>query len=459
MKRKALIALFTLTMTAAMITGCGNRPDQNLAAENSQESPAEAGGGSGEEASDAAESNTEEAGDEAALGIEGESGDGTASGIEGESRDGTASGIEGESSDEAASGAEGDNGDEAGSGTADGIGSETGSSRDVTGQGESTQETSREESRDTGQGESQETPGDLEAPKPDGPNASIDGTSRKEGTPAPAEAGSQTPDYTVTAMNTVMYVINAVNLRQGPGTDYSRVGSLSKGDQVTVIGQADNGWFQLDSGAFVSNRYLGGEAPVATPADTAATGLPADPAAALPVTVPVTTVSTGTDFLNILNQQRSAAGLGTLLWDDGMAAVAQRRAQEITKVLDHSGNVEQYGEIIQRAISGDATEWYTNWYNSDAHRSSMMAKNYTRAGVGVYNIGTNYYVVCNFEGNSISEEELLEQHKPENLIPAGGNENGTVNGFSTTGETLDPDDPDYGFIYDLIEQEREQYNQ
>ena len=175
--------------------------------------------------------------------------------------------------------------------------------------------------------------------------------------------------------------------------------------------------------------------------------------------LPTTTASTGVDFLNYLNQQRSAAGLGTLTWDDDMAAVAQRRAQEITMVFDHSGNLEQYGEIIQRAISGDVSEWYANWYSSDAHRTSMLSSNYDFAGVGVFAIGKNHYIVCNFRGDPISGEKLLEQLKPENLIPAGGSEDGSVKGYSTTGETLAPDDPDYGFIYDLIEQERAQYNQ
>ena len=45
MKRRALIALFTLTMTAAMIAGCGNSPNHNLTEENGQESPAEAPSG------------------------------------------------------------------------------------------------------------------------------------------------------------------------------------------------------------------------------------------------------------------------------------------------------------------------------------------------------------------------------------------------------------------------------
>ena len=60
MKRRALIALFTLTMTAAMIAGCGNSPNHNLTEENGQESPAEA--------SEETDSHIEEAGEETTSG-------------------------------------------------------------------------------------------------------------------------------------------------------------------------------------------------------------------------------------------------------------------------------------------------------------------------------------------------------------------------------------------------------
>lgn len=277
-------------------------------------------------------------------------------------------------------------------------------------------------------------------------------------TPAPETETSDTVEpteqaaYSVTEMSATMYAKSAVNLRQGPGTEYAKVGNLTKGQQVAVTGQAGNGWYQLDNGAFVSNKYLSDTAPVQQTVATGSTG---------GVAVPGTnaSVSSGTDFVNYLNQQRSAAGLGTLTWDDGMATVAQRRAQEISTDLSHNGNVEQYGEIIQLAVTGSASDWYTNWYNSEAHRTSMLAVNYTRAGCAVYVVGNNYYVVCNFAGTPLSTEQLIEQMQPDNLVPAGGNESGTTNGFSTTGETLSPDDPEYDFINDIFDKFIEEDNQ
>lgn len=298
-----------------------------------------------------------------------------------------------------------------------------------------------------GESEAAPTPEPTQAPEETPDTQESAATPAPVETTAPAEPENSdiaTPTeqtaYTVTEMSATMYVKNAVNLRQGPGTEYAKVGNLTKGQQVTVTGQAGNGWYQLDSGAFVSDKYLSDAAPVQQVAGAAS----ADPAVALDTAgigaIPVTnvSVSSGVDFVNYLNQQRSAAGLGTLNWDDGMAAVAQRRAQEISTDLSHNGNVEKYGEIIQLAVTGSASDWYTSWYNSEAHRTSMLAVNYTRAGCAVYAIGNNYYVVCNFAGTPVSTEQLIEQAKPENLVPAGGNESGTTQGFSTTGETVTP---------------------
>ena len=303
-------------------------------------------------------------------------------------------------------------------------------------------------------GESEEEPEAAPTPEPtqapeQAPDAQESAAASAE-TNAPAEQGNSdiaTPTeqtaYTETEMSAVMYVKNTVNLRQGPGTEYAKVGNLTKGQQVTVTGQAGNGWYQLDSGAFVSDKYLSDAAPVQQVAGAASAG----PAVSLDTAGMGTTsdtsyVANATEFFNYMNQQRSASGLGTLTWDDGMAAVAQRRAKELATDYSHNGNVEMYGENIHNNTNGSYIDWYDSFYNSPAHRETMMNANYGRGAAAVYFDGYKYYVVSNFAGTPLSTEQLIEQAKPENLIPAGGNESGTTTSFSTTGETLDPNNPD-----------------
>lgn len=79
-------------------------------------------------------------------------------------------------------------------------------------------------------------------------------------------AQSVEPEYTVVPMDVqVMYVQQTLNLRNGAGTDYEKIGSLAQNEQIVVNGYVDtaNGkWYQLQNDAgsikgFVSASYVG----------------------------------------------------------------------------------------------------------------------------------------------------------------------------------------------------------
>lgn len=72
---------------------------------------------------------------------------------------------------------------------------------------------------------------------------------------------SSLPEYTVTVYDEtiVMYAASSVNVRKGPSTDFDRIGALKSGQEVTVTGQADTDWYEIQYGedtAYVSNKYL-----------------------------------------------------------------------------------------------------------------------------------------------------------------------------------------------------------
>lgn len=94
----------------------------------------------------------------------------------------------------------------------------------------------------------------------------------------------QLADYEITVFeNTqIMYASNPVNVRKGPATDFERVGGLSRGQEASVTGQADTGWYEISFGegkAFVSNRYLQKEKPEEEPAAQPEGETPSPPAA------------------------------------------------------------------------------------------------------------------------------------------------------------------------------------
>ncbi len=76
-------------------------------------------------------------------------------------------------------------------------------------------------------------------------------------------------EMTVYEQPEVMYASNPVNVRKGPTTDFERTGGLRRGQEVSVTGQADTGWYEIvygDGKAYVSGHYLQKEKPEEEPA-------------------------------------------------------------------------------------------------------------------------------------------------------------------------------------------------
>lgn len=136
---------------------------------------------------------------------------------------------------------------------------------------ESAAEVAAEENKEAEKAEDEETTAeDKDAKNESGAEADVNAEALEK-----AEQ-PQSPEYTVTALAEakVMYASNAVNVRKGPTTDFERVGGLGLGQEVSVTGQADTGWYEIVYGeekAFVSNHYLQEEKP-AEPAPQATDG-------------------------------------------------------------------------------------------------------------------------------------------------------------------------------------------
>ena len=106
--------------------------------------------------------------------------------------------------------------------------------------------------------------------------------------------------------------------------------------------------------------------------------------------------STSAEFVDYLNQKRSEEGKDAMSWSGSLASVAAERAEEIVDDFSHNGSRNCSGEIIQKTPSGDVASWFTNFYNSGAHRASMMG-NYHNAGAAYCKSGSYYYVVVLFD--------------------------------------------------------------
>ena len=125
-----------------------------------------------------------------------------------------------------------------------------------------------------GQDESASTPAQTLAPTASPtPSPTVQPTTQPTEPPV-----TPTPVYTVAACNDTVWVnSNDVNVRSGPGTDYTSLGSVDAGYEFSRTGTTDNGWSIVtfnDTQAFISNDLLSTTevSPIAEPATVDASG-------------------------------------------------------------------------------------------------------------------------------------------------------------------------------------------
>ncbi|MGN1414753.1 MAG: CAP domain-containing protein [Anaerovoracaceae bacterium] len=114
--------------------------------------------------------------------------------------------------------------------------------------------------------------------------------------------------------------------------------------------------------------------------------------------------------VRLVNQERAAAGLGSLSYDSQLAVVAQKKAEDMAKNGYFSHTSPTYGSAfdmlkaagISYRTAGEniakgqktAETVMNGWMNSSGHRANILSSSYTRIGVGyaVDGSGTPYWV-------------------------------------------------------------------
>ncbi len=52
-----------------------------------------------------------------------------------------------------------------------------------------------------------------------------------------------------------------LNIRKGPGTEYTKIGTLSRGQTIVVVARTSNGWYKTIDGFYASENYLSKKPP------------------------------------------------------------------------------------------------------------------------------------------------------------------------------------------------------
>lgn len=215
---------------------------------------------------------------------------------------------------------------------------------------------------------------------------------------AAAEAG-----YTCTEMTQTMYAKSAVNVRDLPGTDGNKIGSLKASQEITVTGKCDQtGWYRFElngTTGYVSDKYIVSEKPAANTVaaagnnNTARNTTQQNTAAPAATPAPAQTTTTGTtdtsgeyfdramaeQVFALVNEERVANGIPALIWSEDVYNIAVQRCYENDIHAGmRAGTSENQSEGQQTA-----EEIYQGWHDSPGHHDNYMNPNYTYSAVAV----------------------------------------------------------------------------
>lgn len=197
---------------------------------------------------------------------------------------------------------------------------------------------------------------------------------------------------------------DSVNIRRGPGTNFSKVTKLSKGTTVKVIGSIGNFYTAVTSDNTVGmihkdyiNLSSNNTGTTSTPNTNSTLG-PQDEQY----------------VLQLINEYREKNGVSKLTMGTKLIKIAGIKAEDMTKNSYFSHTSPTYGspfdmmknyglsyKVAGENIAGNPSlEGAVNsWINSSTHRENLLSKSYNYVGIGISKSSTyGYIVVAMFAG-------------------------------------------------------------
>lgn len=211
-----------------------------------------------------------------------------------------------------------------------------------------------------------------------------------------APKGAKT--YTSMSVKTVT-TLNKVNLRRGPGTNFAKVDTISKGTALKAVGYIDNWYIVVTS----SNKVGCIRKDLLKTSSTSSSGSPN--------TTTTTSFSMSADekiIFDLLNKARTQAGLPKLSADATLFKVARLKAQDMVKNSYFSHTSPTYGspfkmmktygvsyKVAGENIAGNPSlqDAVTSWLNSATHKQNILSNSYNYIGIGIKKSDTYGYVI------------------------------------------------------------------
>ena len=157
--------------------------------------------------------------------------------------------------------------------------------------------------------------------------------------------------------DTTMYAKQSVNVRKGPSSDYEQLGSLSSGQEVTVTGIADSGWYRIkynDEDGYCSNNYLQTEKPAPKAAASSNSG---------------SASSAGTQVAQADTGASAAASSGRDFKAEYDAAMRAGNIDLAKQILEESSGVKMNPGVVGGSGSGSGSSSGGSSSSSSSERS------------------------------------------------------------------------------------------
>ncbi len=199
--------------------------------------------------------------------------------------------------------------------------------------------------------------------------------------------------------------VNALNLREGPSTDFPSIGKLAKGQSLTVMGRIGE-WYAVynpDTGTVgaVHGKYisLGDGGSIAVSSNSAAVSTDGNKA-------PIAKVVLTEDeqkLLELVNKARDEKGLEPLSVDENLMKVARTKAKDMIENNYFSHQSPTYGSPFDMMrqfentfksagenIAGNKTVEgaFKAWMASDTHKKNILNSGFKVTGIGIESSAT-----------------------------------------------------------------------
>lgn len=200
--------------------------------------------------------------------------------------------------------------------------------------------------------------------------------------------------YQTVGTTTGLVTASALNVRQGPGTNFKAVTLVYKNEYIRIFAQIGD-WYVIQTNSdfigCVSKTYVkliypktqsSGESSSTGKTNTTNSTLTADEL----------------EVFNLINEERTKNGLSALNIDNELQNVARVKAKDMVDNNYFAHNSPTYGTPFQMIksfgitykaagenIAGNSTNQgaVTAWMNSEGHRANILSNNYNYTGVAV----------------------------------------------------------------------------